>query len=179
MSRLEGVVTSLFVGNDPTSLVKRRVSEVKVTFEGFAGDKHAGLTRKADSRTPHYPKGTLIRNTRQLSVVSKEELRDIAKRLELPTVKAEWLGANLLVEGIHNLTQLPPGTRLLFGGGVGLVVEGENLPCAEPGYVLTAHYSKANNLPSRFPKAALHRRGVVAWVERPGLLLPDDKVYST
>lgn len=82
MSRLEGVVTGLFVENDPTSLVKRRVSEVEVTFEGFAGDKHVGLTREADSRTPRYPKGTLIRNTRQLSVVSKEELRDIAKRLK-------------------------------------------------------------------------------------------------
>lgn len=82
MSKLEGVVTGLFVGDDPTSLVKRRVAEVEMTFEGCAGDNHAGFMRKADSRTPPYPKGTVVRNTCQLLVVSREELTALAERLE-------------------------------------------------------------------------------------------------
>ncbi len=46
--------------------------EVMLQFGGFAGDRHFGLTRAADSRTPWHPRGTVIGNTRQISIVSIE-----------------------------------------------------------------------------------------------------------
>ena len=45
-----------------------------------------------------------IRNDRQISIVSAEELALIAKELHVPEVKPEWLGANLLISGIPNLS---------------------------------------------------------------------------
>ena len=42
-------------------------------YAGFEGDCHAGLSRPSCSRvTSQHPKGTEIRNTRQLSIVSAE-----------------------------------------------------------------------------------------------------------
>ena len=59
-------------------------TEVEVTFEGFAGDRHAGLTMASGSRTPQYPRGTEIRNSRQVSCVSQEDLDAVAGALGLP-----------------------------------------------------------------------------------------------
>jgi MOSC domain-containing protein YiiM len=150
--------------------------EAKVSFEGFVGDRHAGLTRPADVRTPWFPKGTLVRNTRQLSIVSTEELALIAAALGLPQVLSAWLGANLELAGVPRLTQLPPGTRLFFPEDATLVVEGENEPCRKAGRALEAHHPEKTGLASRFVKAAHHQRGLVGWVERPGLIRPGDKV---
>jgi MOSC domain-containing protein YiiM len=150
--------------------------EVKVSFEGFVGDRHAGLTRPADVRTPWFPKGTLVRNTRQVSIVSTEELELIAEALGVPQVLAAWLGANLELAGVPRLTRLPPGTRLFFPEDAALVVEGENEPCRKSGRAVEARHPERQGLASRFVKAAHQRRGLVAWVERPGLIRPGDKV---
>jgi hypothetical protein len=50
--KLKGQVLGAFLGLDPRSLVTTRQSEVKVTLAGFEGDKHAGITRLSDGRTP-------------------------------------------------------------------------------------------------------------------------------
>lgn len=166
----------VLIGTEPKSLVTRDVSEVKVSFEGFVGDRHAGLTREADVRVPWFPRGTVIRNTRQVSLVSSEELALVAQTLELPHVLAAWLGANLELAGIPSLTQLPPGTRLFFPEDATLVVEGENAPCTGPGKVMEAHHPDRAKLASRFVKAAWKKRGLVGWVERPGVIRPGDSV---
>ena len=127
-------------------------------------------------RVPWFPKGTLIRNTRQLSLVSREELAEVARALGVPHVLASWLGANLELVGVPRLTQLPPGTRLFFPEEATLVVEGENQPCVGPGRVLEAHHPDLRGLASRFVKAAWRRRGLVGWVERPGLIRAGDEV---
>ena len=82
---------------------------------------------------PWFPKGTLVRNTRQVSIVSTEELALIAEALGVPQVLAAWLGANLELAGVPRLTQLPPGTRLFFPEDATLVVDGENEPCRTAG----------------------------------------------
>ena len=94
-AHLTGRTVRVLIGTEPKNLVTRDVSEVKVTWEGFAGDNHAGLTRPADVRVKWFPRGVPIRNTRQVSLVSSEELALIAGALELPQVLAAWLGANL------------------------------------------------------------------------------------
>ena len=39
-----------------------------------------------------YPRDTDIRNVRQLTLVSEEELAEIAGLMGIPEMKAEWLG---------------------------------------------------------------------------------------
>lgn len=174
--QLRGRVVAVLVGLDKHSLVTTRQPEARVTFEGFAGDCHAGLTRPSDGRTPHYPRGTEIRNSRQISLVSEEELADIAAALKIPLILPEWLGANILVGCIPNLTQIPPSTRLFFSGGTVLVVEGENRPCLAPGKVIEAQHPSIADIAANFVKAAQDKRGIVAWVEKPGVICEGDEV---
>ncbi|XXF76750.1 MOSC domain-containing protein [Myxococcaceae bacterium GXIMD 01537] len=173
---LTGSTVRVLLGVEPSHLATRDVSEARVTWEGFDGDRHAGLTRPADVRVPWFPRGTPIRNTRQVSLVSSEELALIAGTLGLPRVLAAWLGANLELAGVPQLTRLPPGTRLFFPEDATLVVEGENEPCTGPGKVIEEHHPGHDKLASRFVKAAWGRRGLVAWVERPGVIRPGDAV---
>jgi hypothetical protein len=176
--QLSGRTERVLVCTERKSFVTRELSEARLSFEGLEGDRHAGLTRRADVRTPWFPKGTPIRNTRQLSLVSTEELAEVAQALGVPKVLAAWLGANLELSGVPRLTHLPPGTRLFFPEDAVLAVEGENEPCRGPGRVIEAHHpDKAEEkLASRFVKAAWQRRGLVGWVERPGVVRAGDEV---
>ena len=134
-------VVSVLRASDPDSIVSTPVPQLELDFGGVVGDRHHGLTRPSDTRQlRYYPRGTMIRNRRQLTVVAVEELAEIAERLSLPTVEPAWLGANLLVEGAPELSALPPGTRLLLSGGAGLVCEGVNHPCRVPAEVLQARF---------------------------------------
>ena len=148
-----GIVRAVLVGRDPHSLVSTPQPQVNVTFEGFDDDRHRGFTLHSDGRTPFYPRGTVIRNERQVSLVSAEELAQIADALHLPEVRPEWLGANLLVEGIPSLTLVPCRTRLFFSSGAVLVMTGENLPCSSPGKVLQAQFPQVAGLAGRVSRA--------------------------
>jgi hypothetical protein len=169
-----GKVVSILIGLDTASLVTTPFEKVEVTLEGFSGDRHAGLTRPADSRTPHYPRGTTIRNDRQTSLISVEEMALVAKKLNLPEIRPEWLGANLLLEGIPELTRIPPTTRLFFSQGTVLYISGENNPCVHPGKILQQHFPDHPDLATAFVKAAAHLRGLVAVVEMPGMIARGD-----
>ncbi|HMD90903.1 MAG TPA: hypothetical protein VKF38_17235, partial [Anaerolineaceae bacterium] len=114
INKLNGSVSKVLVGLEASSLVTTAQPQVTVTFAGLEGDRHAGLIWNSDSRTPYYPRGTKIRNVRQVSLISVEELSEITRRMDLPALKPEWLGANLLIEGIPDLTMIPPSTRMYF-----------------------------------------------------------------
>lgn len=172
-----GQVAGLYLGLDADSFITTRQSQVKVTFAGFEGDRHSGITRQSDGRTPRYPRGTEIRNDRQVSILSMEELDEIAAALDVPQILPEWLGANLVLTGISRLTQLPPSTRLFFSGGVTLVVTQLNLPCLGPGKIIQDYYSR-EELDARFVKAAMNLRGQVAVVEMPGILCEGEAVQA-
>ena len=89
------------------SLEKAEVPRLELLFSGIKGDFHGGLTRKSDVRTiKQYPRDTDIRNVRQLTIVSEEELAEIADLMGIPEMKAEWLGANVVTAGIPDLTML-------------------------------------------------------------------------
>jgi MOSC domain-containing protein YiiM len=111
-----------------------------------------------------------VRNVRQISIVSAEELAQVAQNMDLPAIEPAWVGANMLVSGIPDLTQLPKGSRLYFDNGVGIVVEGENLPCTTAGGSLQQQFPDRTDITTAFPKQAIGKRGLVAWVERPGKL---------
>lgn len=171
-----GLTAAVLVGQQADSLVTTRVEKVQATVEGFAGDKHAGLTHPADSRTPFYPRGAQIFNDRQVSIVSAEELAGLAARLELPEVLPEWLGANLLLSGIPDLTRLEPGARLFFSSGAVLYVTHSNNPCSGPGKILQSRFPDREGLVAAFVKHAMHRRGLVAVVDSPGQIAEGDTV---
>jgi hypothetical protein len=174
---LSGTVLSVLIAGSAGSLASTPVDSVEVGWEGFVGDKHSGLTMRANVRQPHYPRGTEIRNTRQVSIVSDTELAETAESLGLPLIEPGWLGANLLLSGVPELTRLPPGTRLFFPDRAVIVVDSENDPCTGPGREICAAYpDRAELRPQDYPKAALHRRGLVGWIERPGTIRAGDQV---
>ena len=67
----------------------------------------------------------------------------------------------------------PPSSRLQGPDGTTLVIDMENRPCNLPARVIEGLLPGAGK---RFKTAAKGRRGVTAWVERPGLLRLGDVV---
>ncbi|MDR3562911.1 MAG: MOSC domain-containing protein [Negativicutes bacterium] len=176
INKLNGTVVKVLLGLEASSLVTTAQAQVKVTFAGLEGDRHAGLTHKSDSRTPNYRRGTEIRNARQVSLISVEELQEIARRMDLSALEPEWLGANLLIEGIPDLTMIPPSSRLYFPDDTVLVIDSENDPCIHPGKVIQSHFPERSSLVELFVESAKHLRGLVAWVERPGTINQADQL---
>lgn len=169
-TKITGTVT--FLGavphrNDP-ALVTDVLQEMLLGFGGYDGDCHAGVTRPSCSRvTAQYPKGTEIANVRQLSVVSAEEIAEIAADCGLDAMDPVWMGASIMISGIPDFTHLTPSSRLQGPDGVTLVVDMENQPCQFPAMTIeAAHPGKGKP----FKAAAEGKRGVTAWVERPGTL---------
>jgi hypothetical protein len=145
-----------------------------LTFAGFDGEVHAGVTRPSCSRVlKQYPRGTEIRNVRQLCVVSAEEMGEVARDMGLEAMDYAWVGASLVLEGIPDLTHLPPSSRLQGPDGVTLVVDMENLPCQEPAMTIE---TARPGMGKAFKPAAAGKRGVTAWVEREGVLRLGDVV---
>ena len=143
-------------------------TEVFASFAGVAGEVHGGLVRASCSRVlGQYPRGTEIRNVRQFSVVSAEELALIAEGMGLAALDPSLLGASLVISGIPDFTHLPPSSRLQFDGGATLVVDMENRPCTLPAKEIEAVHA---GFGKKFKPAAKDRRGVTAWVEREGVL---------
>ncbi|MCF7697766.1 MOSC domain-containing protein [Loktanella sp. M215] len=153
---------------DAPEIAGEPLAAMALGFDGMTGEVHAGLTRASCSRvTTQYPKGTEIRNVRQVSIVSAEELAVIADKLGLEAVDPAWLGASVVVSGIGDFTHLPPSSRLQGPDGVTLCVDMLNQPCTLVARTIEAArpgHGKA------FKAAAAGRRGVTAWVERPGTL---------
>lgn len=154
------------VGEAEETIRSQAAERLVLGFEGIAGERHSGLTRASCSRvTDQYPRGTEIRNVRQITVLSREEMEVIATEMGLEVLSPEWLGANLVLEGLPDLTLVPPSSRLVFEGGAALAVDMENAPCQFPAREIEREHPGHG---AAFRRAARHRRGVTAWVERPG-----------
>lgn len=146
------------------------VDTLDLGFEGIPGDAHAGQTRNSGAREPWYPKGTEIRNERQLSILAPDELRLVARRLNIPEIKPEWIGGNLVLEGVDNLTRLPPRTLIFFEGGATIKIDGDNKPCRVSGRSIGSHFESREDIELEFSKQAANLRGLVGWVEKPGTI---------
>lgn len=154
------------------------VAELSLGFDGIAGDFHAGATRRSGSREPWYPRGTEMRNERQLSIVAADELAIVADRMGIAELKPEWIGANLVIEGVPSLSMLPAGTLLFFKGGVTLKIDGQNAPCRHAGRSVAEHAGMADIEAGAllFPKTAKRLRGLVGWVEKPGRIAAGEEI---
>lgn len=171
----EGKVDLLLASPERDSgLEKTAVREARLLFSGMEGDCHGGLVRKSDSRMlKQYRRGTPVRNARQLSILSSEELAAVAARMGIPEVKPGWVGANMVTRGIPDLTLLPPASRLQFPSGAMVVIDAENHPCRYPADIIARHHPEAR---TGFVKAAMHKRGLVGWVEAEGTIRTGDAI---
>lgn len=160
------------------------LEQVEATYAGVEGEVHAGLTRPACVRVKdQYPEGTEIRNVRQFSILSAEEMAAIAREIGVEKLEPEWLGASIVIEGIPDFSHVPPSSRLQNADGTALVIDMQNRPCIYPAKEIEKDrpgHGKA------FKPAAKGRRGVTAWVEREGPLrvgdelrlhIPDQRVW--
>ncbi|PZX19669.1 MOSC domain-containing protein [Palleronia aestuarii] len=144
------------------------VAAMPLAFGGMEGEFHAGVTRPACSRVAQqHPRDTEIANVRQLTILSAEELAAIAQDMEIERVDPAWLGASIVVEGIADFSHVPPSARLQGPDGVTLVIDMQNLPCQYPAMKIAEAVGERGK---RFKAAAEGRRGVTAWVERPGTI---------
>lgn len=155
------------VADRAAGLPSAPVDRINARFSGPEGEAHGGLTRPSCSRVlGQYPRGTEIRNTRQFSILSAEELAEIAERMGVARLDPALVGASMVVEGIPDFTHLPPSSRLQGAGGATLVVDMENRACQLPApFIEAAHPGRG----AAFKSAANGRRGVTAWVEREGV----------
>jgi hypothetical protein len=184
-----GSVAGVFVANGPTTrphpFVSAPVPLLELDHAGIIGDLHAGATRRSGAREPWLPRGTVLRNDRQLSALCSDEFFRVAEALGLAELKPEWIGGNLLIQGLPDFSRIAPGSRLAFGGswcgkgrfdgGAVLRVEAYNKPCRQAGRALAAAVGQAG-LEFGFIKAAAILRGLVLSVDLPGEIRPGDAV---
>ncbi|MGI9350036.1 MAG: MOSC domain-containing protein [Rhizobiaceae bacterium] len=171
--KLNGKVTRVLRA-DGDDFVTKDVDKLILGYGGIKGDFHEGLTRASGAREPWYRRETEMRNERQISILSEEELAEIAPAMGLDAVDAGWIGANLVFEGVANMSYLPPRTLILFDSGVTLRIDGYNAPCRCAGGSIARHVANEaedhaqTDLALQFKDAAHMKRGLVAWVEREG-----------
>ena len=174
-----------FVPRDGGSLRAQARERLDLLFGGVSGEQHEGIQRPSCSRVTNlYEKGTAITNTRQLSILGAEELEGIAQEMGLEELDPGLLGASMILRGIPDFTHVPPGSRLQAASGATVTVDLENGPCVLPAREIEA---EAPGFGKAFKPAAMDRRGVTAWVERPGtirlgdmltLFLPDQRAWA-
>ena len=185
-TRFTGTIAWLGVVADrDAALPSAPVQTITATFAGPMGEAHGGLTRPSCSRVKgQYPANTTIRNVRQFSILSAEDLAAIAADMGLASLDPALVAATLVIDGIPDFTHLPPSSRLQAAGGCTLVVDMENRPCTLPARPIEDRHPSFGK---RFKPAAQGRRGVTAWVEREGTLtlgetvtlhIPDQPVWA-
>lgn len=109
----------------------------------------------------------------------------IARALDLTELPPDWLGGNLLIQGLPAFSRIAPGSRLAVGGSWGgrgrfdgsavLSVEAYNLPCRRAGAAVAAATGRPDLL-FRFVKAAGGLRGLVLSVDLAGPIVTGDAV---
>ena len=162
------------VPQDRPDIRSRPITAAFASYAGFDDDFHAGLTRPSCVRVKsQHPQGTEIRNVRQFSILSAEELDFIARQIGVAELDPVLLGASIVVEGIADFTHIPPSSRLQADCGTTIVVDMQNGPCNLPAREIE---KVAPGHGKGFKAAAMGRRGVCAWVERQGDLKVGDRL---
>jgi hypothetical protein len=91
LKKLDVRTEAILVNATPNAdLSSSRIVSVDITYAGFDGESHSGLVRASCVRVRgQYAQGTEIRNTRQVSIVSVEELALIADAMDIDTLEPE------------------------------------------------------------------------------------------
>ena len=164
----------IWLGHVPAgkTLCAGSVPQLDLTYAGDSGARHEGETRPSCVRVRNlYSQGTTIRNVRQLTILSAEELARIAQNMGLDQLDPGLMGASVVLRGIPDFTHVPPASRLQGPSGVTLTTDTENRPCVLPGREIETDQP---GFGATFKPAAKDLRGVTAWVECPGSLAVGD-----
>lgn len=187
-----GKVESTLVTPFGSACASQPVDRLRVFVgEGVQGDRHAG-TRLSDARETvlqHIGVGreVPVANVRQYSAISVEDLIVIGSTMGTPSpIPHGALGENLVVSGIPDFSQLPPGTILTFAKGdvnrkAALAVWAANPPCGIPhrGILETFGGEDTGFTPKKaFGSAAQGIRGVVGFVYCSGQIKPGDTITA-
>lgn len=179
MDNIIGKVVSVHVGSEGSEFKKESCTSLLTELDGIVGDRHRGIEREAWAGDKQ-AEGTKRRNERQWSAVSVEEIGYIEQQMDIEgQLSAATLGANLCIEGIPKLSQLPIGTLLLFPSGAELRIEEYNPPCPELSQNLAKIFTRNSGEPlgaTDFSKAAKFSRGLVGIVEVAGTINAGDTV---
>lgn len=178
LQKVTGRVVGLFTGksDDIHAVAAERLH---CDMAGIWSDRHHGQMRASCVRIKYVRRKTPQKNIRQFTAVSVEEMAKVASGMNIPELKPEWIGPNVVVQGIPDFSKLPSGTRLVFDDdGPVLVVDAENKPCKYAGEVIQRHYPDHEGLDLLFPQQAVGLRGVVGWVEVAGILQPNVAVTA-
>ncbi|EEB85962.1 MOSC domain-containing protein [Roseobacter sp. GAI101] len=169
------IITWLGIVPDRAAALKAQSREsLNLSFAGPEGEDHGGLTRPSCSRVlSQHPRDTVIRNTRQMCVMSAEEIAAIAAGMGIASLDPVYMGATMVIEGISDFTHVPPSSRLQGPSGATIVIDMENRPCTLPSREIEADMP---GLGKAFKPAAKDRRGVTAWIEREGILQVGDRL---
>jgi hypothetical protein len=192
-----GRVEGVFVCNQETRSTPPHNEKIELFPEGIRGDRHTGLLRHLSVRDTQLlgfglSKGMPLAPTRQVSIVSVEEIREIEAELKAPGFMTPGvLGENLLVSGIPRLSSLPSGTQLCFHRfekGQKMIrtaviwVTAENMPCIIAGREVEEEMRKAGidakDTAYKFVRAAKGRRGVVGFVYSSGTIKTGDFITA-
>jgi len=173
--KLTGTLSQLYIA-DGGGFVSRPVEQIEVDFDGIVGDYHRGLTRKSGGREPWYERGTIMRNERHVSILSHEELSQIADELDIEQLDAGRIGANFVTLGIPHLSRVPSRTQFFFPSGAVIRIDGYNAPCKISGKSLQDVHAGRDDIQFGFVKAAKATRGIVGWIERPGTIRVGDEI---
>src|SRR6056297_12766 len=162
----------LVTNTDRKELLAECRDTLDLTFEGVAGSVHGGATRAACTRVrQQYPEDTEIRNERQLSVLSEEELDLIASTMGVDRLDPARLGASIVLRGLPDFSHVPPSSRLQAPSGATLTVDMQNRPCQFPAKSID---KVAPGKGRGFKTAANGLRGVTASVAREGRVVLGD-----
>lgn len=180
------VVSETYGIGSLTTISVRKIQVVR--GYGIRGDRHAGIrlvdVREKELRSFGLPSGMEIANHRHFSAVSLEELVEIGEAMHLPEpIPYGCLGENIVLSGIPKLSELPPGTMMLFIKKVNgqlrtavLVVWRENTPCRGPGEAIQVRFPGIPNLAELFRRSAVGKRGIVGSIYCSGMICAGDTV---
>lgn len=178
METITAKVVSVHVGARD-ELGKIAQASIDIELDGIVGDRHRSYQRGTWAGDKQ-PEGVVRRNERLWSAVSIEELGEISNALDLiEPLSAAFVGANLCVQGVRELSRLPKGSLLKFPSGAELIVEEFNHPCHDMGKAIAEAYATRSGEPlasTAFSKAAKLTRGVVGVVEVAGRINAGDEV---
>lgn len=192
----QGLVVGTFI-NPFGQSVSLAHSEIRlIVNEGVVGDSHTGVrlsdTREDVLKAIGVGKEVPMANTRQVSIVSRESLEQVAKNMRFPlnydSVEPSLLAANLEIKGIV-VDDLPAGALLCFGSKKSGVfmwhkatigIWAPNEPCQLPHDNIVNFFRSKTNVPmgwepdKNFRQAAKGLRGVVGFVYTSGKIQPGD-----
>lgn len=164
---LSGIVSPLQVGADRSARPgKHRRDGLMLPLAGIGDGCHVRLTRKSDRhRLKQFRRGGEMKNARPVSIPAVGERAEIAANMELPEVRPEWVGADIVTSDGPDPTLIQPSRRLQFPCRATRVVDIGNLSWHLP----AAFVGKHHPAPRRgFHAATRNRRGVVDWIEAEG-----------